>query len=56
MTKPRARQAATNILWGLLCAAVIPVTSAGAQSSEPGARIFSRVRAVSTTAGLVLDR
>jgi hypothetical protein len=56
MTKPRARHAATNILWGLVCAAVIPVTSAGAQSSEPGARLFSRVRAVSTTAGIVLDR
>lgn len=56
MTKPRATHLATNILWGLLCAAVIPVTSAGAQSSEPGARLFSRVRAVSTTAGIVLDR
>lgn len=56
MTKPRARHAATNILWGLLCAAVILVTSAAAQSSEPGARIFSRVRTVSTTSGIVLDR
>lgn len=56
MTKPRARHAAMNILWGLLCATVIPVTSATAQSSEPGARIFSRVRAVSTTSGIVLDR
>ena len=56
MTKLRARHAATNILWGLLCATVIPVTSAAAQSSEPGARIFSRVRTVSTAAGIVLDR
>jgi hypothetical protein len=56
MTKPRARHTATNILWALLCAAVIPVTSAAAQSSEPGARIFSRVQAVSTTAGIVLAR
>ena len=56
MTKTRARHAAMNILWGVLCAAVIPVTSAGAQSSEPGARLFSRVRAVSTTSGIVLDR
>ena len=56
MTKPRTLHAATNILWGLLCVAVIPVTSAAAQSSEGGARLFSRVRAVSTTSGVVLNR
>ena len=56
MTKLRIRHAATNILWGLLCVAVIPVTSAAAQSSERGARLFSRVRAVSTTSGIVLNR
>lgn len=56
MTRPRTRYGATNILWGLLCVAVIPVTSAAAQSSERGARLFSRVRAVSTASGVVLNR
>lgn len=54
MTKPRTLLIATNILWGLLCVAVTPVTSA-AQSSD-GARLFPRVRTVSTTAGITLDR
>lgn len=55
MTKLHTKHVATTILWGLLCAAVIPVTSATAQSSEPGARLFSRVRTVTTAAGLVFN-
>ena len=56
MTQPPL-QTPANIVAAMVCVAVISVTGVAAQSSERDARLFlSRVRAASTSTGIVLNQ